>query len=211
MSKKDVYLVIGLLVLFSMNFSIPVKAEKEVVYSIEGYRTYRKDTWRDYNGTKEEWEILYNISIPIPLKSGRDRLYWYNRFEKECDSLTIVFYFRPIPEGGSGGDAFYIYPDDHDICDMRKYHDVGTFYPDNRNNTFVLVKRGTHLNYLYTLHMYWKFWIEREIVETLLSDKIIGINIIPFLLGFMCVGIILIFMKLRKFQNSTLHLSMSNV
>jgi len=42
-----------------MNFSIPVRGEKKEVYSIEGYRTYRKDTWKDYNGTREEWEILY--------------------------------------------------------------------------------------------------------------------------------------------------------
>jgi len=201
MSKKDVYLVIGLLVLFSMNFSIPVKAEKEVVYSIEGYRTYREDTWRDYNGTREEWEILYNISIPIKLQTG-DILYWHNNYSQECDVLTIIFYYRPIPEGGSGGDAFYPHPDYHDIFNNRYYHNIGNIGTDYGENTFVLVKRSGTLNYLYTLHMYWKFWIEREIVETPLSDKIIGINIIPFLLGFMCVGIILIFMKLRKFQNS---------
>ncbi|HEC38636.1 hypothetical protein LCGC14_0695430 [marine sediment metagenome] len=201
MRKKRI-LLIGILAL--MVFSgIPknVNAETEEVYSLEGSITYDKDNWRDFNGTKEEWEILYNISIPIPLKSGRDRLYWYNRFEDGCDDLTIIFYFRPIPEGGSGGDAFYIYPDDNDVCDQRKYHDAGNFSPDNRNNTFVLVKRRGFLNpkgYLY--HLTWKFWIERDIVENQPNDinDIIGINLMPFLLGFICIGVIIVYTKKIK-------------
>ncbi|KKM15716.1 hypothetical protein LCGC14_1693230 [marine sediment metagenome] len=143
--------------------------------------------------TREEWKILYNISIPIDLK-GKDRLYWEQRYTGECDVLTLLIHWDT---SGTNFDNFIYAPDGiNDICDNTKMYTIpnDSFGGSDR---FVLVIRGVHLNYLYTLHMYWKFWIERDIVETSEVSNTIGIDLIPFLLGFMCIGVIMVYRRCK--------------
>ena len=190
MNKKR-YLLLGFIT--TIILFIPfAKAEKEVVYSLEGNITYEKGDWRDFNGTKEEWEILYNISIPIKLQTG-DILYWHSQYSQECDVLTIIFYLTP-----THWTTFYPHPDYHDICNNRYYHNIGNIGTDYGENTFVLVKRGITLNPEgYGYHLTWKLWIERDI-DIVEPGETIGIGLIPFLLGFMCIGVIMIYRRSRK-------------
>ncbi len=196
--RKKYVLLIGILILMVFG-GIPkkVNAETEEVYSLEGNITYDKDNWRDFNGTKEEWEILFNISIPIKLHSY-DMLYWHSQYSGECDVLSIIFHWRPPPINGTSGTSFYPHPDYSDICDDRHCHNLYNIGTHDDDNPYILVKRRGFLNpkgYLY--HLTWKFWIERDIVENQPND-IIGINLMPFLLGFMCIGVIIVYTEKIK-------------
>jgi len=174
---------------------VSTKAETEEVYSLEGNITYRTDTWLNSNVSTEEWKILYNISIPIKLYGG-DELYWYQDYGYECDVLTILYQYGGIQSMITFG---YINPGEpHDICENTKKYTI----PNDSfggNDTYVIIKRHPTLR-SYDHHLTWEFWIERDIVEASPNNETIGINIMPFLIGFMCISVILIYQRLRKLK-----------
>jgi len=188
--KKKYVLGFIVLVLGILIFTVPTKAESVIMYSVEGNITYRRDTWRDVNVSREEWEILYNITIPIELK-GKDRLYWHQKYSGECDSLQISYQY--------GGVLDYLMftwliPGYSDSCDNTVIRTV----PNDSfggSNTYLIARRSIALNTHYIYSLTWEFWIERDIVEK--TNESIGIDITPFLLVFMSIGVIVV-LTLRK-------------
>jgi len=190
MRKKIIYLIIGLLALFSMNFLMSVKAETTVLYSIEGQITYKKDMLPPVY-------ILYNFSIPIELQEG-DVIYWHQKYNGECDVLDILIHWD---YSGTHFDNFVYHKDAGYICENTKKYTIGGLGTINRSRIHVIIKKS-YTNVDYSYHLTWQFWIERDIDTKPepegSNDKLIGIDLIPFITIISLVTIIPLIIMIKK-------------
>ena len=191
MNKKSVFgVLIGFLV-FSF-FLIPTKASIIELFSFDGYLEYQKNVPEP--GDFYPKYIKLNISFPVRFQKN-DKVYWEGIFDGECDGLDLLV--AQTYEGGPY--PFYSWASvtweylSFDICHQKKCWTVGNL--GDTIYTYLIVKTNYDSNgeTLYKLH--WKLYATRP--ATIPPEQTIGINVIPFLFGFMSLGIILIYKKVK--------------